>query len=122
MRSRILECGGLPLLWKLPKRIVGEVGERMASQSLDSTDSKVEGRSALATRKWWQTTALQRLVLLAVVGLLPANAAELSAGGYHFVRVDGGGVQGLGDPTYGQLGSNPPESPPPSRALPASLT
>lgn len=35
----------------------------------------------------------------------------VSAGGYHFIRVDGGLVKGMGDGTYGQLGTNPLGSP-----------
>lgn len=42
---------------------------------------------------------------------LPGHAAELSAGGYHALRVDGGAVKGLGDGTYGQLGTSPAGSP-----------
>jgi alpha-tubulin suppressor-like RCC1 family protein len=43
--------------------------------------------------------------------VLAGYAAELSAGGYHVLRVDGGAVKGLGDGTYGQLGANPSGSP-----------
>lgn len=35
----------------------------------------------------------------------------VSAGGYHFIRVDGGLVKGMGDGTYGQLGTNPVGTP-----------
>lgn len=42
---------------------------------------------------------------------LTGHAAELSAGGYHILRVDSGAVKGLGDGTYGQLGANPSGSP-----------
>lgn len=38
---------------------------------------------------------------------LPAALDTISAGGYHVVRVRSGRVDGLGDGTYGQLGSNP---------------
>lgn len=38
-------------------------------------------------------------------------AHPVSAGGYHFIRVDGGLVKGMGDGTYGQLGTSPLGSP-----------
>lgn len=38
-------------------------------------------------------------------------ADGMSAGGYHSVRVDAGQVKGLGDGTYGQLGTNPAGTP-----------
>jgi len=44
-------------------------------------------------------------------GISSLHAAELSAGGYHSVRVDSGLVKGLGDGTYGQLGTTPAGTP-----------
>ena len=41
----------------------------------------------------------------------PLAADSLSAGGYHAVRATAGAVLGLGDGTYGQLGTNPSGSP-----------
>lgn len=53
--------------------------------------------------------------LAALVVLLfapcPLAADSLSAGGYHAVRATAGAVLGLGDGTYGQLGTNPSGSP-----------
>ncbi|UCG49897.1 MAG: hypothetical protein JSU94_08950 [Phycisphaerales bacterium] len=42
---------------------------------------------------------------------LLAEAAYLSAGGYHFVAINAGRIIGLGDGTYGQLGLNPGDVP-----------
>ena len=54
-----------------------------------------------------------RAFAVAAFGVLRGTsaAAELSAGGYHCVRVDEGAVKGLGDGTYGQLGGNPAGAP-----------
>ncbi len=54
---------------------------------------------------------------LLIVGLSTPDlrADSISAGGYHVVRVDGGGVKGLGDRTYGQLGTN-------SAGVPSTVT
>lgn len=51
------------------------------------------------------------ICLAAILALAPAQAATLSSGGYHVVRVGGGFVKGLGDGTYGQLGTNPAGTP-----------
>jgi alpha-tubulin suppressor-like RCC1 family protein len=50
--------------------------------------------------------------MASLIGLAgTGSAAELSAGGYHMVRVDSGAVKGLGDGTYGQLGTSPSGAP-----------
>jgi alpha-tubulin suppressor-like RCC1 family protein len=51
--------------------------------------------------------------LAGALAALPLSlaAADLSAGGYHVVRVDAGLVKGLGDGTYGQLGAEPSGTP-----------
>jgi hypothetical protein len=50
--------------------------------------------------------------MASLIGLAgTGSASELSAGGYHWVRADGGTVKGLGDGTYGQLGPNPSGAP-----------
>ncbi|MGB6223351.1 MAG: hypothetical protein WBG04_20145, partial [Haloferula sp.] len=51
------------------------------------------------------------LLMLACGSLASSYAADFSAGGYHVVRVDGGSVRGLGDGTYGQLGTTPAGTP-----------
>lgn len=53
---------------------------------------------------------MKRVLLLAVVmplSWLHAVPVHLSGGGYHFAGVQSGQIAGLGDGTYGQLGSNP---------------
>ncbi|BCX47984.1 repeat regulator of chromosome condensation domain-containing protein [Haloferula helveola] len=55
-------------------------------------------------------TARQLLLYLTFTGAT-ASAVEMSAGGYHAVRVSDGSVVGLGDGTYGQLGTAPAGSP-----------
>ncbi len=49
--------------------------------------------------------------LTAFAAVPAAGASELSAGGYHALRVSEGFVIGQGDGTYGQLGENPQGSP-----------
>jgi hypothetical protein len=57
---------------------------------------------------------MRRIGIICLAGafaLASTQAATLSAGGYHVVRMDGGLVKGLGDGTYGQLGTNPAGTP-----------
>ncbi|NNM28927.1 MAG: hypothetical protein HKO57_05360, partial [Akkermansiaceae bacterium] len=61
-------------------------------------------------------TALRTSLLLLIVahlgpGPVHADATRLSAGGYHLLGVNAGEVRGLGDGTYGQLGSSPAGAP-----------
>jgi alpha-tubulin suppressor-like RCC1 family protein len=57
---------------------------------------------------------MRRYVIICFAGafaLASAQATTVSSGGYHVVRVEGGFVKGLGDGTYGQLGTNPAGTP-----------
>lgn len=51
--------------------------------------------------------AFPGIAAIIALGFSSIEAADLAAGGYHAVRVDGGSVKGLGDGTYGQLGPHP---------------
>jgi alpha-tubulin suppressor-like RCC1 family protein len=58
-------------------------------------------------------SALRRAAVLAcaLFQVYPATAAELAAGGYHTLFIEDGQVMGVGDGTYGQLGTTPDGSP-----------